>query len=41
MVVGDKLNPQRSFRKRFALKHIWQHIIKANIIPLRLVLMNY
>ena len=30
MEVGDKLNPQRSYRKRFALKGIWQHIIKAN-----------
>ena len=28
--VGDKLNPQRSFRKRFALKGIRQHIIKTN-----------
>ena len=28
MEVGDKLNPQRSFRKGFALKGIQQHIIK-------------
>ena len=30
MKVGDKLNPQRSFRKGFALKGIQQHIIKTN-----------
>ena len=30
MEVGDKLNPQRSYRKGFALKGIQQHIIKAN-----------
>ena len=30
MEVGDKLNPQRSFRKGFALKGIRQHIIKTN-----------
>ena len=30
MEVGDKLNPQRSFRKGFALKGIQQHIIKTN-----------
>ena len=30
MEVGDKLNPQRSYRKGFALKSIWQHIIKTN-----------
>ena len=29
MEVGDKLNPQRSYRKGFALKGI-QHIIKTN-----------
>ena len=30
MEVGDKLNPQRAFRKGFALKGLCQHIIKAN-----------
>ena len=30
MEVGDKLNPQRSFRKSFALKGLRQHIIKTN-----------
>ena len=30
MEVGDKLNPQRSYRKGFALKRIQQHIIKMN-----------
>ena len=30
MEVGDKLNPQRSYRKGFALKGIRQHIIKTN-----------
>ena len=30
MQVGDKLNPQRSYRKGFALKGIRQHIIKTN-----------
>ena len=30
MEVGDKLNPQRSYRKGFALKGIRQHIIKMN-----------
>ena len=30
MEVGDKLNPQRSYRKGFALKGLRQHIIKAN-----------
>ena len=30
MKVGDKLNPQRSYRKGFALKGIRQHIIKTN-----------
>ena len=30
MEVGDKLNPQRSYRKGFALKGLCQHIIKAN-----------
>ena len=30
MEVGDKLNPQRSYRKGFALIGIQQHIIKTN-----------
>ena len=30
MEVGDKLNPQRSCRKGFALKSLRQHIIKTN-----------
>ena len=30
MEVGDKLNPQRSYRKSFALKGLHQHIIKNN-----------
>ena len=30
MEVGDKLNPQRSYRKGFVLKGIRQHIIKTN-----------
>ena len=30
MEVGDKLNPQRSYRKGFALKGLPQHIIKTN-----------
>ena len=30
MEVGDKLNPQRSYRKGFALKCLHQHIIKTN-----------
>ena len=30
MEVGDKLNPQRSCRKGFAVKGIRQHIIKTN-----------
>ena len=30
MQVGDKLNPQRSNRKGFALKGLCQHIIKTN-----------
>ena len=30
MEVGDKLNPQKSFRKGFALKDVRQHIIKTN-----------
>ena len=30
MEVGDRLNPQRSYRKGFALKGFCQHIIKTN-----------
>ena len=30
MEVGDKLSPQRSYRKGFALKSLHQHIIKTN-----------
>ena len=30
MEVGDKINPQRSYRKGFALKGLRQHIIKTN-----------
>ena len=30
MEVGDKFNPQRSYRKGFALNGIRQHIIKTN-----------
>ena len=30
MEVGDKLNPQRSYRKGFALKGLHQHIIKTH-----------
>ena len=30
MEVGDRLNPQRSYRKSFALKGIRQHITKTN-----------
>ena len=30
MEVGDKLNPQRSYKKGFALKELQQHIIKMN-----------
>ena len=30
MEVGDKLNPQRSYRKGVALKGLRQHIIKTN-----------
>ena len=30
MEVGDKLNPQTSYRKEFTLKGIRQHIIKTN-----------
>ena len=30
MEVGDRLNPQRSYRKSFALKGLRQHCIKTN-----------
>ena len=30
MEVGDRLNPERSYRKGFALKGLCQHIIKTN-----------
>ena len=30
MEVGDKLNPQRSYKKGFALKGLCQHVIKTN-----------
>ena len=30
MEVGDRLNPQRSYRKGFAFKSLHQHIIKMN-----------
>ena len=30
MEIGDRLNPQRSYRKGFALKGLRQHIIKMN-----------
>ena len=30
MEVGDKLNPQRSYRKGFAIKGLRQHVIKTN-----------
>ena len=30
MEVGDRLNPQRSYRKGFALKGLRHHIIKTN-----------
>ena len=30
MEVGNKLNLQRSYRQGFALKAIWQHIVKTN-----------
>ena len=30
MEVGDRLNPQRSYRKGFALKGLCQHIMKTN-----------
>ena len=40
MEVGDKLNPQRSYRKGFALKGLHQHIMKQTTTLLS-VLMNY
>ena len=40
MEVGDKLNPQRSYRKGFALKGLRRHIIKQTT-PLLSDLMNY
>ena len=30
MEVGDRLNPQRSYRRGFALKGLCQHYIKMN-----------
>ena len=30
MEVRDRLNPQRSYRKGFAIKGLHQHIIKTN-----------
>ena len=30
MELGDKLSPQKSYRKGFALKSLRQHIIKTN-----------
>ena len=30
MEVGNKLNPQRSYKKGFALKGLCQHITKTN-----------
>ena len=30
MEVGDRLNPQKSYRKEFAQKGLHQHIIKTN-----------
>ena len=30
MEVGDRLNPQRSYRKGFTLKGLHQHLIKTN-----------
>ena len=30
MELGDRLNPQRSYRNGFALKGLRQHIIKTN-----------
>ena len=39
MEVGDKLNPQRPYRKGFALKGLHQHIKTNN--PLLSDLVNY
>ena len=45
MEVGDKLNPQRSYRKGFALKGLRQHIIKTNnlstIGPIELLTVHF
>ena len=45
MKAGNKLNPQRSFRKGFALKDIRQHIIKTNnsstIGPVELLMVRF
>ena len=45
MEVGDKLNPQRSYRKGFALKGLSQHIIKTNnpsaIVPGELLTVRF
>ena len=45
MEVGDKLNPQRSYRKGFALKSLHQHIIKRNnpstISPIELLTVSF
>ena len=45
MEVGDRLNPQRSYRKGFALKGLRQHIIKtnnpSNISPDELLTMRF
>ena len=40
MEVGDKLNPQRSYRKGFALKGLRQYIVKQTT-PLLSDLVNY
>ena len=40
MEVGDKLNPQRSYRKDLPSK-AYGNISKKRAIPLRSVLMNY
>ena len=45
MEVGDRLNPQRSYRKGFALKGLHQHIIKTNnpstIVPDELLTVRF
>ena len=41
MEVGDRLNPQRSYRKGFALKGLRQHIIEKQTTPLLSDLVNY